>query len=104
MRTIGPLAAAQLLGVVPGTVRYRAATGKLRVARCSPLRFRVIDILEARERGPVRDPRGKYAVPLNVVVEEALRASHHHSDADLIRLKHLKSLLRRVGHGRLRAA
>jgi hypothetical protein len=58
-RTIGPSSAAALCGISPALLRWRAEHGKIRIARRSPLRFRPDDVLAARERMAIKDPRGR---------------------------------------------
>jgi len=57
---IGPSAAGQLCGISPQLITYRATTGKLPIVRGHPLRFRLSDVLEARERMAQKDPRGRH--------------------------------------------
>lgn len=57
---IGPSAAAELCGISPQLMRARALAGKVRVVRRRPtLRFRLIDILAARDAMVVKDVRGR---------------------------------------------
>lgn len=58
-KTIGPSAAAALLGISPALLRWRANRGRIRIARRSPLRFRPDDVLAARERMALKDRRGR---------------------------------------------
>lgn len=58
-KTIGATSAAALLGISPALLRWRASRGRIRIARRSPLRFRPDDVLAARERMQIRDPRGR---------------------------------------------
>jgi hypothetical protein len=59
--TVGIHAAAAIVGgVSPQALAYRALVGqRVRLARRSPMRFRVADLIEARAELQRRDPRGR---------------------------------------------
>ena len=62
-KTVGLHDAADLLGILPGCLHYRASVGKLPVVRYKPMRFRVADLVAARERMAVKDNRGSWPRP-----------------------------------------
>ena len=59
VRTLGVTAAARLVGCSPQLLRWRSKTGKIRTARREPLRFRLVDLILARDKMRRRDPRGQ---------------------------------------------
>ena len=78
--TVGRTAAAALLGISPELLHFRATrakVNKIRAVRHHPLRFRLIDVLEARERMSVKDKRGSWPRPPHLThaikeIQEAL--------------------------------
>ena len=54
MRLIGCAEAARYLAISPELVRHRANMGHLRIARRSPMRFRVADVIEHAKHSTVR--------------------------------------------------
>jgi hypothetical protein len=69
---IGSAAASQLCGISASLLAYRAKTGKILFARRKPLRFRVADIIEARERMALKDPRGRKPGPQGTKLEHLI--------------------------------
>lgn len=70
-RTVGITAAAQFCSISPALLRYRALSHHIRVWRWKPLRFRLSDVLEARERMQIKDPRGRK--PGNTKLDQLLQ-------------------------------
>jgi hypothetical protein len=74
---IGPVEASRYLGVSLQLVQYRAAVGKLRVARRKPtLKFRLADILDHARTSTVRPYRRHRPLPPTAVeiLDQRLRA------------------------------
>ncbi len=71
-RTLGPLAASQLLGISPELLRYRALTKKIRIARRHPLRFRLADVIDYAPIAQTKDRRGRRPMNIQHAVQEAL--------------------------------
>jgi hypothetical protein len=59
--TVSPTAAAELLGISAQLLRYRATRGEVRVARRSPMRFRLADVVDYR--ATMRPPDGRRGRP-----------------------------------------
>lgn len=62
--TVGPSAAAELLGISAQLLRYRANRGEVRVARRRPMRFRLSDVVEYR--ATMRPPDGRRGRPRHI--------------------------------------
>jgi hypothetical protein len=73
-KTVGPAEAAALCGISPQLLRARAARGSIRAWRRLPLRFRLTDVLAARERMRHVQPRAGRPRKLEKFVEEVLTA------------------------------
>jgi len=58
-RTIGTSEAAAIIGISAGLLRYRALSGRIRVWRWRPLRFRIADVFNSLEQMRRRDRRGR---------------------------------------------
>jgi hypothetical protein len=54
MKLIGCAEAGRYLGISPELVRRRANAGRLRIARRSPMRFRVADVIEHARTSIIR--------------------------------------------------
>jgi len=74
MKLIGCTEAARYLAISPELVRLRATRGRIRIARRSPLRFRVADIIEHARTSTVR-PYTRKPTVLELLAERAARIS-----------------------------
>lgn len=73
-KTVGPAEAASLCGISPQLLRARAARGALRAWRRLPLRFRLVEILAARERMRHVQPRHGRPRKIDRLAQEVLTA------------------------------